>query len=93
MQAIYKNMSRNNETTTNKLTMKGSYIVVKQGLKQRKKELIKKHTHTMYHAKEKKWKKWRKLSKPPINQMKEEKKKQQNKIQRNITKTHQKEWM
>jgi hypothetical protein len=54
MQAIYKNMSRNNETTTNKLTMKGSYIVVKQGLKQRKKELIKKHTHTMYHAKEKK---------------------------------------
>lgn len=52
--------------------MKSTYIVVKQGLKQRNKELIKKR-NTICQAKDKTWRKWRKLSKPPIKQMKEKK--------------------
>lgn len=71
--------------------MKSTCIVVKQALKQRNKELIKKR-NTMCQAKDKTWRKWRKVSKPPIKQMKEKKtKKKQN--PKKCTKTHHKEWM
>jgi hypothetical protein len=84
---LRKHVKKQQDKTTNKLTMKSTYIVVKQGLKQRNKELIFKKTwHVEQKTKhEENEENWASLQ---LNKWKRKEKKQQNKnkIQRNVPK-------